>query len=66
MKGGRYGSIRKDATSRVWKGENDVVNKPALSKRGCWFFFAHNHFEFLNSILNIVRKYFNYCCLIYH
>jgi hypothetical protein len=23
MKGGRYGSIRKDATSYVWKGENN-------------------------------------------
>ena len=40
MKGGRYGRIRKDTASRVWKGERDGHIRSALSKRGCWLFLV--------------------------
>jgi hypothetical protein len=37
MKDGRKGSIRKDATSCLERGEWGTI-KPALSRRSCWFF----------------------------
>ena len=42
MKGGRYGRIRKDTASRVWKGERDGHIRSALSNRGCWLFLVRD------------------------
>lgn len=59
MKGGRYGGIRKDAASRVWKGEENVKSVP--NRHGTGFFLLKS-IKIL-SLNNALGLLVGFCCI---